>query len=157
MENNIKAVAYFRVSSREQEDGFSLIAQENLIDEYTERKNIILIKKFKEAETAKSSGRTEFNKMISFLKENPEIKNVCVEKTDRLYRNFKDYLIIDDLNLIIHFVKEGGTLRRVSIAITIALTTKGFVLRKVLEKKNLKKCLLRYLRELNWIKKRLSG
>lgn len=104
-----KAVLYARVSSREQEqEGFSIPAQVNLLKEYAERKNITIVKEFKEAETAKISGRTEFNNMIAFLKEYSDIKDVLVEKTDRMYRNFKDYLVIDDLNLNIHFVKEGG-------------------------------------------------
>ena len=104
-----KAILYARVSSREQEqEGFSIPAQVNLLKEYAERKNITIAKEFKEAETAKTSGRTEFNNMIAFLKEYPDIKDVLVEKTDRLYRNFRDYIIIDDLKLNIHFVKEGG-------------------------------------------------
>lgn len=37
--------------------------------------------------------------MLAFLKENPEIKTVLVEKTDRLYRNFKDYVTLEDYDL----------------------------------------------------------
>src|SRR6202040_4326092 len=33
-----------------------------------------------------------------------------VEKTDRLYRNLKDWVSIDDLDLEIHFVKENVAL-----------------------------------------------
>ena len=35
-----------------------------------------------------------------------------VEKTDRLYRNFKDAVTIEDLDIEVHFVKEGQTLSR---------------------------------------------
>ena len=37
---------------------------------------------------------------------------LLVEKTDRLYRNLKDYVILDDLDLDIHLVKEGQVLSR---------------------------------------------
>ncbi len=33
-----------------------------------------------------------------------------VEKTDRLYRNIKDWVTIDDLEIEVHFVKEGSIL-----------------------------------------------
>jgi len=32
---------------------------------------------------------------------------ILVEKTDRLYRNLKDYLTIDELDLELHFIKEN--------------------------------------------------
>jgi DNA invertase Pin-like site-specific DNA recombinase len=35
---------------------------------------------------------------------------LLVEKTDRLYRNLKDWVSIDDLDLEIHFVKENVAL-----------------------------------------------
>lgn len=34
------------------------------------------------------------------------------EKTDRLYRNFKDYVLLDEYDLEVHFVKEGTTLSK---------------------------------------------
>ncbi len=32
---------------------------------------------------------------------------MVVEKTDRLYRNLRDWVTIDDLRVEIHFAKEG--------------------------------------------------
>ena len=108
-----KAVAYARVSSREQqEEGFSIPSQLKLVREYSDKNKLNLIKEFAEAETAKKAGRTEFNKMLVFLKENPDIKIVVVEKTDRLYRNFKDYIILEDYDLQIHLVKENQILSK---------------------------------------------
>ena len=37
---------------------------------------------------------------------------LLVEKTDRLYRNLKDWVTLDDLDLEIHFVKENVLLAR---------------------------------------------
>lgn len=44
-----------------------------------------------------------------------DVKTIFVEKTDRLYRNLKDYVLIDEIeNVEIHFVKEEQILSEVS-------------------------------------------
>ncbi|MFH0702518.1 MAG: recombinase family protein [bacterium] len=104
----LKAVIYARVSSREQEkEGFSIPAQIKLLQEYAEKKGFEVVKEFTDNETAKQTGRTNFNEMINFLKKSKDTKIILVEKTDRLYRNFKDYITIGDMDLDIHFVKEN--------------------------------------------------
>ena len=45
--------------------------------------------------------------MIAFLAKTKTCRIVLVEKTDRLYRNLKDWVTIDELALAIHFVKEN--------------------------------------------------
>jgi len=110
----MKAVLYARVSSKEQEEGFSIPAQLKLIKEYAIKNKIKIIEEFIDVETAKQAGRANFNSMIDFLKNNPEVKNILCEKTDRLYRNFKDYLTIEDLDLTIHLVKENEVLSKES-------------------------------------------
>jgi hypothetical protein len=45
--------------------------------------------------------------MVAYFKQHPECRVLLVEKTDRLYRNFKDYVTIDELKLEIHIVKEN--------------------------------------------------
>ena len=44
---------------------------------------------------------------MRFLKNNRECRNVLVEKTDRLYRNLRDAVTLEDLDIGIHLVKEG--------------------------------------------------
>jgi DNA invertase Pin-like site-specific DNA recombinase len=101
-------VIYARVSSKEQErEGFSIPAQLELLEKYAQKQNFNICEKFIDVETAKKSGRTNFVKMLSYLKKNKDVKTVLVEKTDRLYRNLPDYVTIDGLNLDLHFVKEG--------------------------------------------------
>ncbi len=105
-----KAVIYARVSSAEQEkNGFSIPAQLDLLEKYANDKGFDVVEKFTEAETAKTSGRTEFNKMIKFLKRNKDVKTILAEKTDRLYRNFYDYITLDatKTGYSIHLVKEN--------------------------------------------------
>ena len=109
-----KAVAYLRVSSKDQEkEGNSIPAQKRIIEDYALKNNFNVVKIFKEAETAKKAGRKEFTKMIEYLQQN-NIKIVMVEKTDRLYRNFTDYveLSFEELDLEIHLVKENEILSK---------------------------------------------
>lgn len=112
-----KAVLYVRVSSKEQErEGFSIPAQKKLLNDYAITNGFAVVKVFEESESAKTAGRTQFKKMLAFLKDNTEIKTVLVEKTDRLYRNNTDYVNLDPDkgNLEIHLVKEGGILSKTS-------------------------------------------
>jgi len=110
----MKAVLYARVSSKEQEEGFSIPAQLILLKDYAKKNKFRVIKEFIDVETAKQAGRSSFNSMIDFLKNNLEVKNILCEKTDRLYRNFKDYITIEDLELKMHLVKENEVLSRES-------------------------------------------
>jgi hypothetical protein len=45
-----------------------------------------------------------------YLKAHPQIRVVLVEKTDRLYRNLKDWVTVDELDVQMHLVKEGVVL-----------------------------------------------
>jgi site-specific DNA recombinase len=103
-----KAVIYARVSSKEQErEGFSIPAQLKLLSEYASRNEFHIIEKFIDIETAKNPGRQYFEKMVRFVTKNKDCRVVLVEKTDRLYRNFRDAVTLENLDLEIHLVKEG--------------------------------------------------
>jgi site-specific DNA recombinase len=107
------AVLYTRVSSREQEqEGFSLEAQSKLLREYAKKNSLEIVGSFEDVETAKTTGRKRFEEMIAFLKHNRTCKILVVEKTDRLYRNFRDAVTLEDLDIAIHFVKEGQVLSK---------------------------------------------
>ena len=117
MKNNQikKAVIYARVSSKEQEkEGFSIPAQLELLRKYALDNNIIVVKEFEDVETAKCAGRTNFNEMLKYLKNAHDCNAILVEKTDRLYRNFKDFVTIEDLKLVVHLVKENSTMSEAS-------------------------------------------
>lgn len=110
---NKKVVIYARVSSKEQEkEGFSIPAQLKLLKEYALKNGFQIIEEYSDAETAKKAGRTNYNKMLEYLKANPEVKTILVEKTDRLYRNFKDYITLEDYDLEVHLVKEGAVISK---------------------------------------------
>jgi len=109
----IKAVIYARVSSKDQErEGFSIPAQLRILTEYADKNRIKIVEQFKESESAGKAGRTAFGKMLSLLNADKTIKAILVEKTDRLYRNFKDKVIIDDLGIDVHFVKDNRIIGR---------------------------------------------
>lgn len=108
-ESNVTpSIIYTRVSSREQQqEGFSLGAQAKLLHEYGERNQFQIVKAFEDVETAKTSGRKQFNEMVSWLKRNRSCRTLLVEKTDRLYRNLKDAVTLEELDIEIHLVKES--------------------------------------------------
>ncbi len=104
----VPAVLYARVSSRDQEkEGFSIPAQEKLLRAYAEDRGFRIEAEYVDIETAKKVGRLNFGKMVAWLRKNPACKSILVEKTDRLYRNLKDWVELDGMDLEIHLVKES--------------------------------------------------
>lgn len=104
------AVIYARVSSKEQErEGFSIPAQLKLLQHHAAELGLQVLREFVDVETAKAAGRSAFGEMLNFLHKNPKCRAILVEKTDRLYRNLRDWVTLDDVeDLEIHFVKEGA-------------------------------------------------
>src|SRR5215204_3183238 len=108
-----QAVIYARVSSKEQEkEGFSIPAQLKLLKEYAAANGLTVVQEYVDVETAKQTGRAAFGEMVGFLKAHPSIRVMLVEKTDRLYRNLKDWVTVDELDVEMHFPKEGVVLSR---------------------------------------------
>jgi DNA invertase Pin-like site-specific DNA recombinase len=110
-----QAVIYARVSSKEQEkEGFSIPAQLKLLKEYAAAQGFSVVQEYVDVETAKATGRSAFGAMVDLFKVQSIIRTLLVEKTDRLYRNMKDWVTLDELDLEIHFPKEGVILSRES-------------------------------------------
>ena len=109
------AVTYTRVSSREQlKEGFSIPAQRSLLQRYAREHELTIVAEFSDDETAKTTGRTDFTRMVGYLKAHPKVRIILVEKTDRLYRNLKDYLTLEELGAETHFVKEASIISNTS-------------------------------------------
>ncbi len=113
-----KAVLFARVSSREQEDtGYSLPSQEKLLREYAAKNQFVESKCFSISESASGQYQREiFNKMMTHIDEK-DIKIIVCEKSDRLTRNFKDMIMIDewlkeDGERQVHLVKDSLVLHR---------------------------------------------
>ena len=110
-----QAVIYARVSSKEQEkEGFSIPAQLKLLKEYAAAHGFMVAQEYVDVETAKQTGRAAFSEMVAYLRAHPVVRTLLVEKTDRLYRNLKDWVTVDELEVEIHFSKEGVVLSRES-------------------------------------------
>ena len=105
------AVLYARVSSKDQErEGFSIPAQLDLLRSYAASRQIKIAEEFVDVETAKQAGRAAFGQMVAFARKHQGRLVILVEKTDRLYRNLRDWVTIDELDVEIHLVKENVVL-----------------------------------------------
>jgi DNA invertase Pin-like site-specific DNA recombinase len=110
-----QAVIYARVSSKEQDkEGFSIPAQLKLLKEYAAAQGFRVTREYVDIETAKETGRAAFGEMVAYLRARRSGRVLLVEKTDRLYRNLKDWVTVDELGVEIHFAKEGVVLSRES-------------------------------------------
>ena len=109
----MSSVIYARVSSKEQEKGgFSIPSQLKLLRRYASEQRLNVMKEFVDVETAKVTGRRGFGEMLTFIRHNEGCHVILVEKTDRLYRNIKDWVTVDELDVEIHFVKENFVLSK---------------------------------------------
>ncbi|MEI7810231.1 MAG: recombinase family protein [bacterium] len=108
-----ESVIYCRVSSKEQEDtGYSLPAQEKLLTEYAQRKNLSIQKVFSVAESASGAKQRKiFGEMMDYMQKN-NIQILLCEKVDRLTRNLKEAVVANDWieaneERQLHFVKQN--------------------------------------------------
>lgn len=113
----VEAVLYARVSSKEQErGGFSIPAQRGLLRGYAAEHRLSVVAEFTDVETAGRAGRTAFGEMLAYMGRHPTCRTLLVEKTDRLYRNLRDWVTVDDLHVEVHLVKEGVVLSDASVS-----------------------------------------
>ena len=120
MVNKSRAVILARVSSKAQEDeGYSLDSQVKLLSGYCATKGFVVERVFKIAETAsKEQSRKIFKELMKYMTKNG-IYHLAVEKTDRLTRNMRDAVAIDDWlskdeSRLLHLVKENIQLHKES-------------------------------------------
>jgi site-specific DNA recombinase len=108
----VYAVIYARVSGKEQErEGFSIPAQLELLRNFSRQQNLVVLEELIDVESASTSGRTGFGKMLAFLKKSQRrCRNILVENTDRLYRNISDHNKVEDSGVTVHFVKEASVM-----------------------------------------------
>ena len=98
---NGNAVAWARVSSREQKEGCSLDAQLRAVRDKAKREGLKIVKEFSVAESAKrGADREEFNRMLAWVRANAKRENITVilaHKLDRACRNMRDAVRLQDL------------------------------------------------------------
>lgn len=107
----MKAVILARVSTiRQEEEGLSLDNQLQTLRDYAVKKELEVVKEFRFSESADRKIRTKFLEMIDFVKQHPEVKAVIAYRVDRITRNYRDAVAMDDLRIDydkeLHFVYD---------------------------------------------------
>ena len=107
----MKAILLARVSSKEQEEGQSIPAQERRLREYAERKGLVVDEIFKITESSTKDTRREFEKILERIRKSRETIALVADTIDRVQRSFKESVVLDNLRkdgkVEIHFMREG--------------------------------------------------
>ncbi len=102
----MKVVGYVRVSTKEQEEeGYSIPAQVELVQKFCKEHGHELLKVFKDVESGGKDTRKGFLAMVEYVQKN-RAEGVIAWRLDRLTRNFRDYVVLDDLNAKLIFIAE---------------------------------------------------
>jgi DNA invertase Pin-like site-specific DNA recombinase len=90
------AVIYCRVSTKEQTQNLSLPTQLKTCQEYCARNGYVVAREFvEEGESAKTTDRTEFQKLLTYCREQkPRIRAVVVFNISRFARNSLDLALV---------------------------------------------------------------
>ena len=97
-----KAVLFARVSTaRQEKEGLSLDEiQLPRMRDYAIEQNLKIVREYAIGETGGSyKERKRFNEMIQFLKDNPDVTDIIAFRVDRITRNFRDAVTIEDLRI----------------------------------------------------------
>ena len=106
-----------------QEEGLSLLAQSNRLQEYADRKELEVIKFFEIVESSTHGQRKQFMEMINFCKKQKETIAIIADTVDRVQRSFKESVLLDELmrkdKIELHFYREGMVLNSKSTSVDI--------------------------------------
>jgi len=105
------AIILARVSTEDQEDNFSIGAQTDRTQKYAEQKGLKVVKVFELVESASKDNRKKFEEMLKFAVKYKRPLAIVADTVDRITRNFKDAVVLDDLrkngNVELHFYREN--------------------------------------------------
>ena len=116
----MKAIILSRVSSKDQEEGYSIAAQSEKLHEYCQRKGLEVLKLYEITESSTVGDRKQFKEMLAYAKEihakTHQRIAVVVDAVDRLMRNFTEQPILNDLinldAIELHFARTGGIVHK---------------------------------------------
>ena len=115
-----KAVILTRVSSKEQEEGYSIEAQKHRLQLYCERRSLSVLKVFELVESSTQGDRKQFMAMLKFVKSYREPIAIVADKVDRVQRSFKEYPMLDALiqagKIELHFNSENYIIHKNSVS-----------------------------------------
>ncbi|MCC8368590.1 MAG: recombinase family protein [Rickettsia endosymbiont of Oxypoda opaca] len=113
-----KAILLSRVSTKEQEEGYSIDAQTRRLQDYCMRKGLEILKIYEFSESSTVGNREKFNEAIKFAKSQKEIIAIITDKVDRLQRSFKESAMLYDLiereKIELHFHVENCVIHKYS-------------------------------------------
>lgn len=116
MSGATKAVILSRVSTREQEEGYSIEAQLDRLREYCRKKNLRVVKEFVVVESSTKGERRKFMEMIAYVKKHRQPVAIVADKIDRIQRSFRETPLLDDLvnrgKAELHFHVENCIIHR---------------------------------------------
>lgn len=116
----MKAIILSRVSSKDQEEGYSIAAQTEKLREYCQRKELDVLRVFEITESSTVGDRKQFKAMLAYAKEihakTHQRLAIVVDAVDRLMRNFTDQAVLNDLMtqdiIELHFARTGGIVHK---------------------------------------------
>ena len=112
----MKAIILARVSSKEQQEGYSIQTQTEQLTQYCSRKDFEVINTFQIIESSTRGDRKDFKTMLEFAEDQSETVALVVASIDRLQRSFKEYPLLDNLIkeeiIEIHFVNENKIINK---------------------------------------------
>lgn len=115
-----KAVILCRVSSKEQEDGYSIDAQNHRLRFYCDKNDLAILEVFELVESSTRGDREDFMAMIKFVKNQKETIAIVADKVDRVQRSFKEYPLLDALvqegKIELHFNTENYIIHKDSVS-----------------------------------------
>lgn len=161
----MKAIGIARVSTKEQEEqGFSIPAQVARIREFATGKGFAEIVIHELAESSTHDTRKKFEKIIKDIQTSKECVSLFVETIDRLQRDYKESVILDELrkkgklqmyffreNLIISQTSNSADIMRWDIGVFVAKQYVGQL------RDNVKRSIDRKLLDGEWIGKAPLG
>lgn len=114
----MKAIIISRVSTKEQEEGFSIDSQKNRLEDYCGKKGMEVIKCFEIIESSTRGDRKKFLEAINFVKSQKEIIAIVADAVDRVQRGFKESIMLSELmdkdKIELHFLRESLILNKQS-------------------------------------------
>lgn len=115
-----KAIILARVSSKDQEEGYSIDAQKHRLETYCARRGLTVIKVYELTESSTRGDRRKFMAMLKFVKEQREPIAIVADKVDRVQRSFKEFPMLDSLiqegRIELHFNTENYVIHKDSVS-----------------------------------------
>lgn len=111
----MKAIILARISTAEQD---SIWAQMDRLNNYILTKSLNVIKRFEITESSTKDTRKKFDEMIAFVKVQWEKIAIVTDTIDRLQRDFRESVMLDELRkkevIELHFYRENLVLNKES-------------------------------------------